>query len=790
MSLHFKRREGSELKAIILAGGEGMRLRPLTYRTPKPMLPLLNKPVLEYMIEHLKHHGIIDIAITLSHLPASIKDYFGDGSRWGVHISYFLEELPLGTAGALRNAQSFIEGPCLVVSGDALTTIDFNESINYHRKKNGIMTVITKKSSTPFRYGTVLSRLDGKVEKVIEKPRKHEVLSDYINTGIYIIERDMLGYMKDNTAMDISLDLIPLLLFEKQPIYHYLTKEYWIDIGEVDHYYKAQQDLLDRTCAFSIKGEVMEDRVWIGKDVYIEEDATVRGPAFIGDHTIVRKGAIIGPYAVVTANGIVGADSCIKEAILLSDVFIGKSSTVQNAVIDANIKLEDKKKLGHDQHMVLYSVPQEKRISNGYVYHDDDSPPLFFYHYPFVVQGTIPHSVLDERSYVFIAGALSQLWKKYKKIIIGCEEGAEFFKEQMVMHLLSCGFEVEDFHLVAVPFVQDAVQSEKADGAVYIGRHQEGSKDDTFVQFYGEDGVLINRNLEWKLEQFLRKQQWRKKERIGQRWLKNEEQLLDRYVAKLLHSLCLPAIIGANLRVIVSAPALIQKTLKKVCAELNVQCLLYQDINEEKLIMEIKRAKVHFAIKVNGSGSRFQLFDETGGKLTETQSLILYMFHQYLIQNKWLHFSHMNETDLFSLRDKVIHASLRRNGRKKWLNTVPFQTNAFYAFCQLLELMAIQFLAISQILAIVPDIHVVKECVFCPIDLQGRVMRKILEDVEGHEVELIEGMKIYHSEGGWTLIMPDYKLSVINVYSEAKESFIAQESSAYFINKIKEYQRM
>lgn len=763
-----------------------MRLRPLTYRTPKPMLPLLNKPVLEYMIEHLKHHGIVDIAITLSHLPAAIKDYFGDGSQWGVRISYFLEELPLGTAGALRNAQSFIEDSCLVVSGDALTTIDFKEAMNYHRKKSGIMTVITKKSSTPFRYGTVLSRFDGKVEKVIEKPRKHEVLSDYINTGIYIIERDVLGYMKDNTAMDISLDLIPLLLFEKQPIYHYLTKEYWIDIGEVDHYYKAQQDLLDRICAFSIQGKVIEEQVWIGKDVYIEEDATVWGPAFIGDRTIVGKGATIGPYAVVTANGIVEAGSCVKEAILLPDVSIGKSSTIQKAVIDANIKLEDKKKLGHHDHMVLYSTRREKRILSGYVHHDENS----LYHYPFIVQGTISSPVLNERSYIFIARALSQLWKQYKKIVIGCEEGAEFLKEQMVMHLLSCGFEVEDLHLVAVPFVQDAVQSEKADGAIYIGRNQESDEDGAFVQFYEEDGVLINRNLEWKLEQLLRKQQWRKKEPRGQRCFKNEEMVLDRYVTKLLHILSLPAIIGANLRVIVSASALIQKTFKKVCRELNVQCFLYQDINEEKLITEIKKANVHFAIKVNRAGNQFQLFDEAGGKLTEIQSLALYMFNQYLIQNKRFYSSHMSQEDLISLSDKVIHASLQRTGKKTWLNTVPFQTNAFYAFCQLLELMSIQFLAISQILAIVPDIHVVKECVFCPVDLQGRVMRKILEDAEGREVELIDGMKIYHAGGGWTLIMPDYKLSAINVYSEAKEPFIAQESSAYFINKIKEYQKV
>ncbi|MFC3882919.1 sugar phosphate nucleotidyltransferase [Bacillus songklensis] len=774
------------MKAIILAGGKGTRLRPLTYHTPKPMLPLLDKPVLEYTIEHLKHHGIDDIAITLSYLSDSIMNYFGDGSRWGVTISYFLEETPLGTAGAVKNAAPFINDSCLIVSGDALTMIDFQRALDYHKKKRGIMTIITKKLSNPFSYGIVVPRFDGKVEKMIEKPRRHEVLSDYINTGIYIIEPNVLSYIKDNIETDVSLDLIPLLLSSSQNIYHYLSEDYWIDIGEVNHYYQAQQDLLNRKCSAFINGQEIKSGIWLGENVTIERSASVRAPVFIGNHTVIQKDAVIGPHTVIASNGFVQANALIQESVLLPGVSVGKSSILQKAIIDWDRKIEDKERFSQGENVMLYKVFTEP------VSIQSDPTQLaatFFYNPPSIINGTIYPSVLDADFYASIARALKQLWRRYERVVIGCEEGVEYFKEQIVIKLLECGFQVEDFHVVAVPLLQYAAVRERVDGAIYIGRKAVHHSNEIFVQFYEEDGRLFSRNLEWKLEQLLRKQEGNEEEKSGNRNLRKSEEFFNSYLTTLYESICIPAIIGSNLRVIVTAPHFIQKLFKRLCDDLNVDCDLYQEMDEEDMIKKVRNAGAHFAMMINKTGERFQLIDETGSKLTETESFILYMFNYYLTRNKLSTSVTISEPILFSLTEKVVRASLQRNAKKAFIDTRPFQTNAFYAFSQLLELAAVQFLSFSQLLAIVPNIHAVKECVFCPTNMQGRVMRKILEDVKEYEVELIEGMKIYHS-GGWTLIMPDYKLSAINVYSEAEEQFTAQQFSSYFINKIKEYQKV
>jgi mannose-1-phosphate guanylyltransferase / phosphomannomutase len=777
------------LKAVILAGGKGTRLRPLTYHTPKPMLPLLNKPVLEYTIEHLKYHGIEDIAITLSYLSHSIMNYFGDGSRWGVAISYFLEETPLGTAGAVKNAESFINDSCLIVSGDALTTIDFQRALDYHRKKRGVMTIITKKSSNPFSYGTVVSRFDGKVEKVIEKPRRHEVLSDYINTGIYIIECDVLSYIKEGTETDVSLDLIPLLLSGNQSIYHYLSEDYWIDIGGVNHYYQAQQDLLNRKCSAFINGEEIKSGIWLGENVTIEHSASVRAPVFIGNHTVIQKDAVIGPHTVITANGFVQANALVQESVLLPGVSVGESSILQKAIIDWGRKIEKKERFSQEKNITLYKAFTESINTQDDCNKTKELAETFFYNRPSIINGTIHYSMMDAGFYAAIAKALKQLWRTNERIVIGCEEGAEYFKEQMVMKLLDCGFQVEDFHVVSIPLLQYATAQEKAGGAIYIGKKMDNHLKEIFVRFYEEDGRLLNRNLEWELEQLLKKQEGNEEGKSGSRKLRKAEDLFNSYLTTLYESICIPAIIGSNLRVIITAPRFIQKLFKRLCDDLNVNYDLYQEMDEEDMIKKVRDAGAHFAMIINKTGERFQLIDETGSKLTEIESFILYMFNYYLTRNKASASVTISDPLLFSLTEKVVRASLQRNTKKAFMDTRPFQTNAFYAFCQLLELAAIQFLSFSQLLAMVPKIHAVRECVFCPTDRQGRVMRKILEDTREYEVELIEGMKIYHS-GGWTLIMPDYKLSAINVYSEAEEQFTAQQFSAYFTNKIKEYQKV
>ncbi|MBS3994895.1 MAG: nucleotidyltransferase family protein, partial [Alkaliphilus sp.] len=195
------------MKALIMAGGKGTRLRPLTCGIPKPMVPILNKPVMEYSIKLLKKYGIRDIAVTMAYLPTVITDYFADGEKWGVHLKYFNEEVPLGTGGSVKNAEEFLEDTFIVISGDALTDLDINQALKYHKMKKSRATLVLKKEPVPVEYGVVITDESGRIIRFLEKPSWGEVFSDTINTGIYILEPEVLNYYQKGENFDFSKDL-------------------------------------------------------------------------------------------------------------------------------------------------------------------------------------------------------------------------------------------------------------------------------------------------------------------------------------------------------------------------------------------------------------------------------------------------------------------------------------------------------------------------------------------------------------------------------------------------------
>lgn len=234
------------MKAVIMAGGKGTRLSPLTRKIPKPMVPLLNRPVMEYAIELLKAHGFTEIAVTVHHMSNAIRDYFGDGSNFGVRLYYFEEEIPLGTAGSVKYAESFVDETFLVLSGDALTDIDLTEVLSFHRSKKAMGTIVLASVEIPLEYGVVTTDADGQVVRFLEKPDWSEVFSDTVNTGIYVLEPEIFRYYDANVAFDFGRDLFPLLLMMECPLYGYLAEGYWTDIGNLPQYRQAQSDMLER----------------------------------------------------------------------------------------------------------------------------------------------------------------------------------------------------------------------------------------------------------------------------------------------------------------------------------------------------------------------------------------------------------------------------------------------------------------------------------------------------------------------------------------------------------------
>ena len=228
-----------------MAGGEGTRLRPLTCALPKPMVKVANEPVILHAINLLKKFGITEIGVTVQYLASNIMDYFGDGSDYGVSLRYFKENNPLGTAGSVKNAQEFLNETFVVISGDALTDINLLEALEFHKKNKALGTLALVNVEDPLEYGIVITKKSGEIERFLEKPGWGEVFSDKVNTGIYILEPQVLEYIPENTFFDFSKNLFPLLMKEGQPLFGYAASCYWCDIGNPEAYLQAHYDILD-----------------------------------------------------------------------------------------------------------------------------------------------------------------------------------------------------------------------------------------------------------------------------------------------------------------------------------------------------------------------------------------------------------------------------------------------------------------------------------------------------------------------------------------------------------------
>ena len=311
------------MKAVIMAGGEGTRLRPLTSNQPKPMMPIANRPMMEHIVELLKKHGFDEIVVTVAFQANAIRTYFGNGSEFGVQMVYATEETPLGTAGSVRNAMDELDEAFLVISGDVLTDIDLGAIVEFHRDRKAMATIGLKSMENPLEFGIVITRDDGSVERFLEKPTWGEVFSDTINTGIYVLEPEIFDYIEPDKPVDFSSDVFPRMLDDGRPVFGSITEGYWEDVGTLDAYIKAHQDVLDAQVDVSIPGFRIGEGVWLGEGSEIDPAATVTGPAIIGDYCRIEAGARLSEYTVLGSNVRVGADSFIERSVVHDNVYLG-----------------------------------------------------------------------------------------------------------------------------------------------------------------------------------------------------------------------------------------------------------------------------------------------------------------------------------------------------------------------------------------------------------------------------------------------------------------------------------
>ena len=327
------------MKAVILAGGHGTRLRPLTYTTPKPMLPLAGKPVLHHIIESLASQGFDDIVVTTNYLREKIMDYFGDGSRFGVKLIYPREEKPLGTAGGVKNAARYLNETFAVIQGDNITDIEFKELLHFHEQRGGIGTIALIPKENPQQFGIAELDPNNQIIKFKEKPRCDERFSNLVNTGLYVLEPEILDYVPSGLACDFAQDVFPTLLRSKRRIYGYPAQGFWVDIGNPESYMEAVHWILSklRGRMISETAEVSNASIkgWVkvGEETRIEPKAMIRGPAIVGDRCSVKRGAKIARHSVIESNVEVSAKTRITSSIIYENTSIGDFSGLNHCIV-------------------------------------------------------------------------------------------------------------------------------------------------------------------------------------------------------------------------------------------------------------------------------------------------------------------------------------------------------------------------------------------------------------------------------------------------------------------------
>ncbi len=328
------------MKAFILAAGVGTRLRPLTFECPKPMIPLLNKPVIEHTINNLKKHNIDSIIMNLHTLPEKIKNYFGNGSKFGINISYSMEETLLGTAGGLKKCKRFFDSTFVVMSGDGLSNIDLTAAIEFHKKKKSLATMVLKKVDMRFPYGITLTDRRNRIVNFVEKPNWGSIFSDTVNTGIYIFEPEIFRYIPDG-FYDFGHDLWPKLLKLQKPIYAYLMNDYWTDIGNIEEYKQGIKDVLFNKISLNINGKkIKKTEVVVDAGCLIDKTVKFIGKAVIGKNCKIGKNVVIDNGTVIGNNVQIQDDAIIKDSIIWDNVVIGKNSRLYSSIV--NIKVPNR----------------------------------------------------------------------------------------------------------------------------------------------------------------------------------------------------------------------------------------------------------------------------------------------------------------------------------------------------------------------------------------------------------------------------------------------------------------
>lgn len=787
------------MKAVIMAGGEGTRLRPLTCNLPKPMVPILNRPMMEHILNLLKRHGFTDIASTLWYLPEHVERYFQNGDAFGVNMEYFVEREPLGTAGSVKNAVQFLQDTFIVMSGDALTDIDLTSAVEFHKKQGSMATLVLTRVPNPLSYGVVLVDESGKITQFLEKPSWSQVFSDTVNTGIYILEPEVLDLIKLGQKVDFSQDVFPELLRRGAPLYGYVAPGYWSDIGNLEVYSKAQVDSLNGAVKLELPANRKEN-ILFEEDVYIHPDAQISGPVYLGKNCKIDAGAVIEPYTVIGSHCQVDARANIKRSLLWSGVRIGAGSQLRSCIcsnnvqVERNIQIYEGAVLGERVKVGAFSmigadtkiwpqkiIPSGTTLKKSLIWGSQSRPSLFTKH---GISGD-SRGDLTLETIIQVGLSYAAFLGTDKSILVTSDYSnlGDLVKTALIVGLRAGGLDVYDGGAVTGRVTRFSVQKLALDGALHCMQdHNENYN--LVIECWNEKGRFLSKNDQRKIEGILEREDYprldstdlgdfHKVYNLEDKYL---ELLAGQYSAKrkdykvglLLNSNQNPFGEMINKFLHLGGYDVVNKALEGI-PTLVVQenDWFFQDEEGNTLTEEgwwglfihaLKdRKRRDVALPVHVSRIVAQTAKEQGLNVHWTRGEPLF----------WMEMA----------------SELGNIQKEEKLDVIPY-IEPLATIGELLSFLSSQNRSLSEFQT---TTHKRKAKVLIPWDKKGRVMRELIEDSDSERTLYLDGIK-EHSPSGWTLVVPDGDDPFFHLYSEADTMEEATRLIEDYTNKIKSYE--
>ncbi len=805
------------MKAIIMAGGEGSGLRPLTCTRPKPMVRLLDKPVIEYTISLLKKYQITDIGITTHYLSREIIDYFGDGSEFGVCISYFVERSPMGTAGSIKNALSFVDDTFLVIGGDSLTDIDISDAVEFHKKNSSLATLVLKKSDAPLERGVVVTDKNGKILHFVEKPDWDGVVSDTVNTGIYILEPEIFDLAPNMKVCDFSLDLFPKLLHEKKSLYGYCANGYWCDIGDIFSYMSCQHDMLTKKVDITPSSKQVCEQIYIGENVSIEPGADLCAPLYVGDNVHISEGAHISGGCVIESGAHIEKYANIKKSIVGANSHIGAFSQLRGCVvgektiIKPSVCVFEQSVIGDmctigEESIIKPSiklwpnkiVEPHSKVHTNLVWESKHKKTLFK---DGKIRGEIGADITCE-SVSRIASSFGTMLNGARVAISYCgDAGANMLCRSFGAALMSCGCTVYEFGTQPCSTTRFGIRFYKLAAGIHINALSNQKVNNVSITIMDSDGCDIDIKQQRKLEKIFEREDFVRcacaniKDSVN---IKNYKELYIKDIAKHDQNKKIDKKILVNIQ---NKEA--EKIITRIFSQLGVRVTItnHQVLSPSSETMHILAERVKnegflLGASIDDECENLILADEKGrildrwGVLVTNIIIALQSCHQDKIVIPVSAPNVLNKLAKKYNKD-IVYAKIENNDFMKEISknncTQQFilHFDAIGSLVHLLVFLSNQNQTLSSISNQAADYFLTYDKVECVHSEKGSIIKKLIEEFEGYETDLTEGIKIF-DERGWVLVVPDSTLSAVNIISEGYNIEAANELSADMIDRIKQ----